>query len=108
MAVTPARVLVVEDEAPLRRLLRHYLDREGFAVLEADNGLDALSLVRSGGVDLALVDVMLPELDGFELVRRIRRVSTLPIILLTARASRSLDRGPGSLRSPSCAAGASI
>lgn len=89
VAVTPARVLVVEDEAPLRRLLRHYLDREGFAVLEAENGLDALSLVRSGGVDLALVDVMLPELDGFELVRRIRRVSTLPIILLTARGEEA-------------------
>lgn len=89
MAVTPARVLVVEDEAPLRRLLRHYLDREGFTVLEAENGLDALSLVRTGGVDLALVDVMLPELDGFELVRRIRRESTLPIILVTARGEEA-------------------
>jgi DNA-binding response OmpR family regulator len=89
MAATPARVLVVEDEAPLRRLLRHYLDREGFAVLEAENGLDGLSIVRRGGVDLALVDVMLPELDGFELVRRIRRESTFPIILLTARGEEA-------------------
>lgn len=84
-----ARVLVVEDEAPLRRLLHHYLSREGFVVVEADNGLDALSIVRRGGVDLALLDVMLPGLDGFELVRRVRKESTMPIILLTARGEEA-------------------
>lgn len=82
-----ARVLVVDDEYPLRRLLRSYLEKDGFAVLEADNGLDALGLLR--GVDLALIDVMLPELDGFELVRRIRQRSTIPIILLTARGEET-------------------
>jgi len=84
-----ARVLVVDDEMGLRRLLRQYLSREGFAVVEAENGLDALSHVRRGGIDLALVDVMLPGLDGFELVRRIRKESTLPIILLTARGEET-------------------
>ena len=84
-----ARVLVVDDETGLRRLLRQYLSREGFAVVEAENGLDALSHVRRGGIDLALVDVMLPGLDGFELVRRIRKESTLPIILLTARGEET-------------------
>jgi len=83
------RVLVVEDEPALRHALRMYLTREGFAVAEADNGLDGLSLLRRGGIDLALVDVMLPELDGFELVRRIRLESTLPIILLTARGEEA-------------------
>ncbi|MGH3003651.1 MAG: response regulator [Gaiellaceae bacterium] len=53
------------------------------------NGLDALSLLRRGGFDLALVDMMLPELDGFELVRRIRREATLPIILLAARGEEN-------------------
>jgi DNA-binding response OmpR family regulator len=86
---SPARVLVVDDESGLRRLLRHYLSREGFTVVEAKNGLDALSLLRRGNIDLALVDVMLPELDGFELVRRIRREATLPIILLTARGEET-------------------
>ena len=89
MVNSGARVLVVDDEYSLRRLLRTYLEREGFAVLEADNGLDALGLVRRRGADLALVDVMLPGLDGFELVRRIRQESTIPIILLTARAEET-------------------
>jgi DNA-binding response OmpR family regulator len=80
-----ARVLVVDDEHALRRLLRLYLEKEGYEVAEADDGLDALSLVRRGGIDLALVDVMLPELDGFEVVRRIRADSAMPIILITAR-----------------------
>lgn len=84
-----ARVLVVEDERALRHALRMYLGREGFSVVEAGNGLDGLSLLRRGGIDLALIDVMLPELDGFELVRRIRRESTLPIILLTARGEET-------------------
>jgi two-component system, OmpR family, response regulator ResD len=84
-----ARVLVVDDEHSLRRLLRTYLEKEGFAVIEAENGLDALALFRRGNVDIALVDVMLPGLDGFELVRRMRQKSTIPIILLTARGEET-------------------
>ncbi len=84
-----ARVLVVDDEHALRRLLRLYLEREGYAVVEADNGLDALSTLRRDGIDLALVDVMLPELDGFSLLRRIREQSSLPIILITARGEET-------------------
>ena len=85
----PAQVLVVDDERALRRLLRLYLSKEGFAVAEAENGADALSLLRRGGIDLALVDVMLPEVDGFEVVRRIRQESTVPIILVTARGEET-------------------
>jgi len=84
-----ARVLVVDDEHALRRLLRLYLEREGYTVFEADDGLDALAALRRGDIDLALVDVMLPELDGFELVRRIRRESGVPIILITARGEEA-------------------
>jgi len=84
-----ARVLVVDDEPALRRLLRMYLEREGYAVVEAAGGLDALSSLRRGDVDLALIDVMLPELDGFELVRRIRASSGIPIILITARGEEA-------------------
>jgi len=84
-----ARVLVVDDERPTRRLLRLYLEREDYTVLEADNGLDGLSLLRQGAIDVALVDVMLPGLDGFELVRRIRGESDVPIILLTARGEET-------------------
>ena len=84
-----ARVLVVDDEHALRRLLRLYLEKEGYEVVEADDGLDALSLLRRGGIDVALVDVMLPELDGFEVVRRIRTESGMPIILITARGEEA-------------------
>ena len=87
--VAASRVLVVDDEHSLRRLLRLYLEWEGYEVLEADDGLDALSLLREGEIDLALVDVMLPELDGFELVRRIRAESAIPIILITARGEEN-------------------
>jgi DNA-binding response OmpR family regulator len=58
-------------------------------VIEAASGLDALSLLRRGAIDIALVDLGLPELDGFELVRRVRRESTVPIILLTARTEEA-------------------
>ncbi len=84
-----ARVLVVDDEHALRRLLRLYLEKEGYAVLEAADGLDALSRVRRDAIDVALIDVMLPELDGFELVRRIRAESGIPIILITARGEET-------------------
>ncbi|MDQ2984794.1 MAG: response regulator transcription factor [Actinomycetota bacterium] len=80
-----ARVLVADDEKSVRSLLRLYLSKEGYAVLEAADGLQALSRVRAGGIDVALVDVMLPELDGFEVVRRIRSESSIPVILITAR-----------------------
>lgn len=89
MAASGASVLVIDDERAVRRLLRLYLEREDYVVLEADNGLDGLSLLRQGGIDLAIVDVMLPELDGFELVRRIRSESDVPIILLTARGEET-------------------
>jgi DNA-binding response OmpR family regulator len=88
MAADP-RVLVVDDEHAVRRLLRLYLEREGYTVIEAGNGLDGLSILRSGGVDVALVDVMLPGLDGFEVLRRIRAESGVPIILLTARGEET-------------------
>ena len=85
---TASCVLVVDDEHSLRRLLRLYLENEGYTVLEADNGMDGLSLLRRGG-SMALVDVMLPGLDGFELVRRVRVESSVPIILLTARGEET-------------------
>ncbi|MHB8295306.1 MAG: response regulator transcription factor [Acidimicrobiales bacterium] len=82
-------VLVVDDERPLRLLLRTYLEKEGYDVVEADNGLEALSVLRRRGADIALVDLMLPGLDGLELVRRIRAESAVPVIMLTARGEET-------------------
>jgi len=84
-----ARILIVDDELSLRRLMRLYLVKAGFAVEEASTGPQALAALRRGHIDLAIVDVMLPEVDGFEVVRRVRRNSSIPIILLTARGEEA-------------------
>jgi DNA-binding response OmpR family regulator len=84
-----ARILVVDDELSLRRLMRLYLGKAGFAVQEASTGPQALAALRRGDIDLAIVDVMLPEVDGFEVVRQARRNSSIPIILLTARGEEA-------------------
>jgi DNA-binding response OmpR family regulator len=84
-----ARILVVDDELSLRRLMRRYLGKAGFAVQEASTGSQALAALRRGDIDLAIVDVMLPEVDGFEVVRQARRNSSIPIILLTARGEEA-------------------
>ena len=79
------RILIVDDETPLRSLVRPYLEAEGYEVVEAATGPTGLSLLEAGGIDLAIVDVMLPGFDGIELVKRARGSSNVPIILLTAR-----------------------
>jgi DNA-binding response OmpR family regulator len=79
------RILIVDDEVHLRTLVRPYLVADGYEVVEAVDGPSALTLIERGGVDLAIVDVMLPGFDGIELVKRVRETNDLPIILLTAR-----------------------
>lgn len=88
-AMNAARILVVDDELSLRRLMRLYLTRAGFTVEEASTGNEAVAALRRGGIDLAIVDVMLPEIDGFEVVQQARRNSSIPIILLTARGEEA-------------------
>jgi DNA-binding response OmpR family regulator len=83
------RILVVDDELSLRRLLRLYLTKAGFAVEEASTGREGLAALLRGGIDLAIVDVMLPEIDGLEMVRRARQRSTVPVIMLTARGEEA-------------------
>src|SRR5665213_93106 len=79
------RILIVDDESPLRALVRPYLEADGYDVLEADSGPAALAVIESDDVDLAIVDVMLPGFDGIELVQKVRASHDFPIILLTAR-----------------------
>jgi len=82
-------VLVVDDEPGIRLLLRRYLEREGYRVVEAADGAAALTLLAAEPVDLAVVDVMMPKVDGFELVRQVRATSDLPVILLTGKGEES-------------------
>ena len=79
-------ILIAEDDADIRRLLRLYLEGEGFRVLEADNGASALALARERTPDMAILDVMMPEMNGFELTRALRRYSDVPILILPARS----------------------
>jgi two-component system, OmpR family, alkaline phosphatase synthesis response regulator PhoP len=79
------RILVVDDEASLLDLLSLYLGREGFQVETAGDGARALEVVRERAPSLLILDIMLPELDGFEVCRRVRGFSNLPIMMLTAR-----------------------
>ncbi len=92
------RILVVDDEPRMRRFVRMNLDLEGYEVLEADNGLAALQKVRDDMPDLVLLDVAMPEMDGFETLEHIREVSAVPVIMLTVKSDeddriRGLDLG---------------
>lgn len=80
-----ARILVVEDESVLAEALQYNLEREGYEVLTASDGIQGLDLARSSHPDLLILDVMLPRLDGFSVCRILRRESSLPILMLTAR-----------------------
>ena len=79
------RVLVVDDEPMVREVVSAYLERDGFAVTTADDGPEALRALERAKPDLVILDVMLPEIDGFDVLTRLRRSSDVPVILLTAR-----------------------
>ena len=87
-------VLVVEDEENLLEALRYSLEREGYAVETAIDGEQALNAARSVRPELVILDVMLPQLDGFEVCRILRRESDVPIMMLTARGEE-IDRVVG-------------
>ncbi len=92
--VKTAEVLVVEDEDDVRRLVCVLLERAGHAVIEAANGLEALQCIQRSQPDLVVLDVTMPELDGWQTLERIRDVSDVPVLMLTARAGE-LDKVRG-------------
>ncbi len=79
------KVLVVDDESSIRDLLRIVLESRGFEVIEADNGVSALRAFEAGNPDMVILDVMMPQMDGFECCRRLRGLSDCPILMLTAK-----------------------
>jgi DNA-binding response OmpR family regulator len=91
MSAEPTRILVVDDEPPIVELLTGYLVREGFLVTSAGDGPAAIEAVRTERPDVVILDVMLPELDGIEVCRRIRAFSDAYVLMLTARGEE-LDR----------------
>ena len=80
-----AKIMVVDDDKNICELLRLYLEKEGYEVVLAANGMQALSLFKTDTPDLILLDVMMPELDGWQVCREIRKQSQCPIIMLTAK-----------------------
>ena len=79
-------MLTVEDDDSIRTVVKLALEDEGWGVLEAENGEDALELFRTNGADVVLIDIMLPGMNGFEVCRAIRRTTDVPIIMVTARS----------------------
>jgi len=79
------RILIVDDDEELAGLLSELLTREGFKVDMQHDGVKGLAAAQGGGYDLMVLDVMLPGMDGFEILRRVRRESRLPVLMLTAR-----------------------
>ena len=81
-----SKILVVDDDPHIRELVQVFLHNEGFEVVEASDGVDASSKLDSVKVDLAIIDIMMPNMDGWELCRELRATFDIPILMLTAKA----------------------
>ena len=81
-----SKILVIEDEKPISDIIKFNLEKEGFEIITAFDGIEGLSLARSIDVDLILLDIMLPGMDGFEVCKKVREQSNVPIIMATAKA----------------------
>jgi two-component system KDP operon response regulator KdpE len=92
----PQLILIVDDELRMRRFIRMNMELEGYQVIEAENGIHALDQIRQFNPDLVVMDVMMPEMDGFETLKLLREISTVPVILLTVRDDEEdITRGLG-------------
>lgn len=92
MSSANKKILIVEDEKDIQQLVKLYLDKEGFRTLVAGSGTEALRLLKAEKPDLLVLDLMLPEIDGIEVCKRVRNApetATLPIIMLTAKAEEA-------------------
>ncbi|MCR4650537.1 MAG: response regulator transcription factor [Lachnospiraceae bacterium] len=81
------KILIADDEKEIRSLLRLYLENEGYEIIEASDGQEALSLFRTHAPDLCLLDVMMPGLDGLKLTQEIRKESNIPILIISAKTA---------------------
>lgn len=91
-------ILIVEDEQDIRELLEIHLSKEGYKIFTAEDGVQALNIFENGDIDIALLDVMIPKIDGFKVLKKIRETSEIPVIFITARdeeADKILGLGLG-------------
>ena len=82
-------ILVAEDDKDIIKILTLYLNNDGMNVIEANDGKQALELLREKRIDLAILDIMMPEMDGYELIKRMRQESNIPILMLSAKNTDS-------------------
>lgn len=83
------RILVADDEAEIRDVLRLYLEKEGYEVAEAADGAEAVRQIKSGTIDLAILDIMMPGLNGYRVLQNVREENNLPVLMLSAKSSDS-------------------
>ena len=79
-------ILIAEDEQRLRRLIKDYLKKENYTIFEAENGEEATEIFYNEKIDLAILDIMMPKIDGWQVAKNIREMSEIPIIILTAKS----------------------
>lgn len=79
------KILVIDDDVKICEVIKLYLEKEGFEVVVAHNGMDGISLFKNEMPDLVILDIMLPKKDGYEVCRELRKISNIPIIMLTAK-----------------------
>ena len=82
-------ILIADDEAELIELLKLYFEKDGNTVFQAENGAKALEILSSNKIDCAILDVMMPEMNGFQVLKKIREKNDIPVLMLTARTSTS-------------------
>ena len=80
-------ILIADDEAEIRQLLRLYLEKDGYEVMEAENGVEAMEILRQREIHLILLDIMMPQLDGYQVLRKLRQESNIPVIFLSAKGA---------------------
>jgi DNA-binding response OmpR family regulator len=80
------KILIVDDEELIRNVIKEYSTMEGYKVSEAENGLEALELVKINDFDLIIMDIMMPKMDGYQAIKEIKKIKSIPFIILSARS----------------------
>ena len=78
------KILVCDDEILIRDVIREYLLMDNYEVLEASNGLDAIDVVKNNDIDLIIMDIMMPKMDGYQAIKEIKKIKDVPFIVLSA------------------------
>lgn len=83
------QILIADDEAEIRELLRLYLEKDGYRVFESGDGLETLEILKTERIDLLLLDIMMPEMDGFAVLKKLRRENNIPVLIMSAKDADS-------------------